>query len=255
MPTTQNKDNAYVLKVAKDLNVKFIRLWFTDILGFLKSVAITIEGLEEALEEGVGFDGSAIEGFTRIDESDMVAMPDPNTFSVLPWWPEENDVARMFCSPEGKALEIMQERNLLGRPLYVVASAEEFPEMENINRLAGGYVKVGRYYIRRFATTFEKDMVLLTQWLKMRGIESYYIQIYQDYYTVWYLEDQYDPSMQEALLLRFLPLGTGHGQEIGYFTPAFQSPEAHVWVYRFVPEGVPVRRINREGARHFGGHD
>lgn len=165
------------------------------------------------------------------------------------------DVARMFCSPEGKALEIMQERNLLGRPLYVVASAEEFPEMENINRLAGGYVKVGRYYIRRFATTFEKDMVLLTQWLKMRGIESYYIQIYQDYYTVWYLEDQYDPSMQEALLLRFLPLGTGHGQEIGYFTPAFQSPEAHVWVYRFVPEGVPVRRINREGARHFGGHD
>lgn len=164
------------------------------------------------------------------------------------------DVALMFCSPESKALEIVQKYNPLGRPLYVVASAEEFPDMENINRLAGGYVKVGRYYVRRFATTFEKDMVLLTQWLKLRGIESFYIQIYDDYYTVWYLEDQYDPAMQEALLLRFLPLSTGHGQEIGYFTPSFQSPEAHVWVYRFVPEGVPVRKINREGARHFGGH-
>src|SRR3989338_2403890 len=115
MPTTHTKDTAYVLKFAHDLNVKFIRLWFTDILGLLKSVAITIEGLEEALEEGVGFDGSAIEGFTRIDESDMVAMPDPNTFSVLPWRPEENAVARMFCDvllPGGKPFE--------GDPRYVL---------------------------------------------------------------------------------------------------------------------------------------
>src|SRR3989338_5669429 len=97
MPTTHTKDTAYVLKFAHDLNVKFIRLWFTDILGLLKSVAITIEELEEALEEGVGFDGSAIEGFTRIDESDMVARPDPNTFAVLPWGPEEDAAAQMIC--------------------------------------------------------------------------------------------------------------------------------------------------------------
>ena len=67
------KDKEYVLKLARDLRVKFIRLWFTDILGFLKSVAITVEELEEALEEGVGFDGSSIEGFARIEEGVFVA--------------------------------------------------------------------------------------------------------------------------------------------------------------------------------------
>jgi len=114
MPT-QAKDQAYVLKVAKDLDVKFIRLWFTDVLGFLKSVAITIEELEEALEEGIGFDGSSIEGFTRIDESDMIAMPDPSTFAILPWRPKENAVARMFCNillPGGRPFE--------GDPRYVL---------------------------------------------------------------------------------------------------------------------------------------
>ncbi len=87
----------YVLQQAREHDVKFIRLWFTDILGSLKSVAITVEELEEALEEGVGFDGSSIEGFARIDESDMIAMPDPTTFALLPWRPQEKRVARMFC--------------------------------------------------------------------------------------------------------------------------------------------------------------
>ncbi len=166
------------------------------------------------------------------------------------------DVAKMFCSPEAKALEIMARYNPMGRPLYVVASAEEFPEMENINRLADGYIKVRKHYIRRITTTVAKDMVILRRWLENRGLESYYIQVYDTYYTLWYLDDLDDPTMQEALLLRFLPLSTGHGQEIRYFTPAFQSPEAHVWVYRFVPEGVPVRKIRRrdEGMHHFGGH-
>ena len=99
----------YVLRAARDHNVKFIRLWFTDILGILKSVAITVEQLEEALEEGIGFDGSSIEGFARIDESDMIAMPDPNTFQLLPWRPREQEaVARMFCDilqPNGKHYE------------------------------------------------------------------------------------------------------------------------------------------------------
>ena len=88
----------YVLKTAKEHDVKFIRLWFSDILGMLKSFAITVEELEGALEEGMGFDGSSIEGFARIDESDMMALPDPNTFQLLPWRPtEHNAVARMFC--------------------------------------------------------------------------------------------------------------------------------------------------------------
>ena len=79
-----------VLELAKEHDVKFIRLWFTDILGMLKSFAITVEELEGALEEGMGFDGSSIEGFARIDESDMVAMPDPHTFQLLPWRPREH---------------------------------------------------------------------------------------------------------------------------------------------------------------------
>jgi glutamine synthetase len=100
----ETKDNDYVIKMVKERNVKFIRLWFTDILGFLKSFAITPDELEVALNEGMGFDGSSIEGFARIDESDMVAMPDPNTFTLLPWRPKENAVARMFCDvvePDG----------------------------------------------------------------------------------------------------------------------------------------------------------
>jgi len=101
----ETKDEEYVLKMAKEHDVKFVRLWFTDILGFLKSFAITVEELETALEEGMGFDGSSIEGFARIDESDMVAKPDPSTFTLLPWRPKEHRaVAKMFCDivePDG----------------------------------------------------------------------------------------------------------------------------------------------------------
>ena len=99
-----DKAKEQVLKMAKDNNVKFIRLWFTDILGVLKSFAITIDELETALDEGMGFDGSSIQGYARIDESDMVAKPDPKTFQLLPWRPKENAVARMFADilePDG----------------------------------------------------------------------------------------------------------------------------------------------------------
>jgi glutamine synthetase len=94
----QTKDAEYVLRTAKDQKVKFIRLWFTDVLGMLKSFAITSEELEEALAEGMGFDGSSIEGYARIEESDMIAKPDPGTFTILPFRPNEGAaVARMFC--------------------------------------------------------------------------------------------------------------------------------------------------------------
>ena len=94
---SRGEKSEQVLRVAREQNVKFIKLWFTDILGFLKSFAITVEELEGALEEGMGFDGSSIEGFARIDESDMVALPDPGTFKVLSWLSKEHAVARMFC--------------------------------------------------------------------------------------------------------------------------------------------------------------
>lgn len=100
-----DKDREFVLNQARELGVRFIRMWFTDILGFLKSFAISIEELENALYEGHLFDGAAIEGFARIEESDMFAHPDPTTFCVLPWRPQDGGaVARMFCDikdPDG----------------------------------------------------------------------------------------------------------------------------------------------------------
>ena len=87
----------YVLEEATRQDVKFIRLWFSDILGRLKGFAIKAADLADAMEHGVGFDGSAIEGFARSFENDMRAFPDPSTFSILPWRPRENAVAKMFC--------------------------------------------------------------------------------------------------------------------------------------------------------------
>jgi glutamine synthetase len=119
---TESKE--YVLKMAKENDVRFIRMWFTDILGMLKSFAISIDELEGALDEGMGFDGSSIEGFARIDESDMVAKPDPDTFQILPWRPlEHNAVARMFCDilkPGGEPFE-GDPRNVLKRNLKKAA--------------------------------------------------------------------------------------------------------------------------------------
>ncbi len=109
----------YVVNKAKEHDVKFIRLWFTDILGFLKSFAITATELELSLVDGQGFDGSSIQGFARIDESDMIALPDPSTFAILPWRPKEGGaVARMFCDilqPDGSPY--------VGDPRYVLRRA------------------------------------------------------------------------------------------------------------------------------------
>lgn len=87
----------YVLKTVEERGVRFVRLWFTDVLGFLKSFAITPAELETALEEGMTFDGSAIEGYSRVQESDMLAVPDATTFEILPWSDGDTPVARIFC--------------------------------------------------------------------------------------------------------------------------------------------------------------
>jgi len=106
---SRDEGKNYVLKTARDQDLKFMKLWFTDILGFLKSFTITYEELEGAIDEGMGFDGSSIEGFARIDESDMMALPDPETFRLLPWKTSEGKtVGRMFCDiyrPTGEPFE------------------------------------------------------------------------------------------------------------------------------------------------------
>ena len=109
MATSRNEACERVLKTVGDQDTRFIRLWFTDILGTLKNFAITRSELEAALDRGMGFDGSSIEGFARIDESDMVAMPDPDTFVAVPWRAQdERPVGRMFCDvlrPGGEPFE------------------------------------------------------------------------------------------------------------------------------------------------------
>lgn len=144
----------YVLQTVAKRGIRFVRLWFTDVQGFLKSVAISPAELEVALSEGMTFDGSAIDGYARVQEADMVARPDPSTFHIVPWR-DENDVARMFCDilrPDGTPFEgdprSVLRRNLrraadLGYSFYVGPEIEFFyfrdagPDPQVLDR--GGY--------------------------------------------------------------------------------------------------------------------
>src|SRR4029077_17763353 len=114
--TTAQEVKAFV----EERNIRFIRFWFTDVLGQLKSFSINREELDDAFGGGMGFDGSSITGFNPIEESDMIAMPDPSTFAILPWRPVEQGVGRMFCdvvTPERTPYE--------GDPRYVLRRALE----------------------------------------------------------------------------------------------------------------------------------
>ena len=155
MADATKKDIEWVLKQCKDMKVSFINLWFTDVLGMLKSFALTPGELEGALREGMGFDGSSIEGFARIEESDMIAVPDPQTLAILPWRPQDGAVARLICDlrlPGGKpypgdpryALRRMLERAAeKGYSFYVGPELEYFYLKDDSTRLEtldrGGY--------------------------------------------------------------------------------------------------------------------
>src|ERR1700735_1357593 len=109
-----------VISIVAERDIRFIRLWFTDVLGQLKSFSMNVTELTDAFEGGMGFDGSSITGFNPIEESDMIAIPDPTTFRMLPWRPEEQGVARMFCdiqTPERTPYE--------GDPRHVLRRAVE----------------------------------------------------------------------------------------------------------------------------------
>jgi glutamine synthetase len=132
-----DKQAEYVMRTVEERGIRFVRLWFTDVQGFLKSVSISPAELEVAFEEGMTFDGSAIDGYARVQEADMLARPDPATFQVLPWRPEQQ-VARMYCdivTPDGQAFEgdprHVLKRNLeraarLGYTFYVAPELEFF---------------------------------------------------------------------------------------------------------------------------------
>lgn len=143
-----DKQQEYVLRAIEERDIRFVRLWFTDVLGQLKSVAIAPAEVESAFEEGIGFDGSAIEGLTRVYESDMLLAPDPSTFQMLPWREGENGVARMFCdvlTPDGESVRT-DPRAVLERQIARVAEAGftcyVHPEIEFylVNRGADGRI-------------------------------------------------------------------------------------------------------------------
>jgi glutamine synthetase len=131
-----DKQAEFVLRTIEERDIRFVRLWFTDVLGTLKSVSIAPAELEGAFEEGIGFDGSAIEGFARVHESDMLAKPDPSTFAILPWRNEGPGVARLFCDilmPDGSP-SYADPRHVLKRTLTRAAdlgfSFYTHPEVE-----------------------------------------------------------------------------------------------------------------------------
>ncbi|MCC6236882.1 MAG: glutamine synthetase [Dehalococcoidia bacterium] len=142
----------HVIQQCRDLDVKFIRLWFTDIVGTLKSAAITVDELDHAFTDGASFDGASIEGFARSDEADMAAVPDPSTFQLLPWRPREQAVARMFCEvrlPSGEPFEgdprnvlksVVARAARLGFTFYVSPEIEffYFKDSEGTALLDGG---------------------------------------------------------------------------------------------------------------------
>lgn len=114
-----DRQQEFVLRTVEERDIRFIRLWFTDVLGVLKSVAVAPAELEQAFTEGIGFDGSSIEGLTRVYEADMIAKPDPTTFQVLPWRGERHGTGRMFCdilTPDGEP-SLADSRNVLKRTL------------------------------------------------------------------------------------------------------------------------------------------
>ncbi len=118
-----DKQRDFVLRTIEERGIKFVRLWFTDVVGTLKSVAIAPAEVEGAFAEGLGFDGSAIEGLTRSYEADMLAHPDPTTFQILPWRGEIDPTARMFCditTPDGQPA-MADPRNVLKRALAKAA--------------------------------------------------------------------------------------------------------------------------------------
>ncbi len=178
-----DRGKEWVLKECKDKGVEFIRLWFTDLLGMMKSFAITIEQLEEALDEGMGFDGSSITGYQDIQESDMIAMPDPSTFTLLPWRPSDKSVAKMFCdvlTPEGVPYvgdpryilkRQMKKAADMGYTFYVGPELEYFyfKDKHGTETLdEGGYFDLTPLDV---ATSLRRDTILV---LKQMGIQVEY---------------------------------------------------------------------------------
>lgn len=201
-----------VLELAKRNKVRFIRFWFSDLLGFLKSFAITMDEFENAITEGMGFDGSSIEGFARIDESDMIAMPDIDTFQILPWKTADNAVvARVFCdiyNPDGspyqgdprwvlkKNLERMQQ---MGFDHFYVGPELEYFYFKSANSNSNGQPEVldhGGYFELTpldVASDLRKETVLM--------LEDMGIKVEYTHHEVGPSQHEIDLRFNDALVM------------------------------------------------------
>lgn len=231
-----------VFKAVEEKNVRFVRLWFTDILGQLKSFAIPPRELEGAFEEGMGFDGSSIKGFARIDESDMIAKPDPATFQILPWRPRENAVARMFCDilqPDGTPYEgdprYILKRNLekvkkeYGYTFYVGPELEYFYLKNDKNPEVldeGGYFDLTTLDA---ASDLRRDTILM---LEAMGIE------------VEYSHHEVAPSQHE-IDLRYKDALTMADQVMTHRIVVKEIAQRHGFYATFMPK--PIFGVNGSG--------
>ncbi len=198
------RDRKDVMDLVKQYNVKFVRLWFTDIHGQLKSFAVPVAELEYAFNEGMGFDGSSIKGFARIDESDMIARPDPTTFVILPWRPKEKAVARMFCDiyePDGSPykgdprfiLKVnLEKAKQKGFTLYVGPELEYFyfkSEKDTQTLDEGGYFD----YPLDAAEDLRRDTIL--------ALETMGIQVEYSHHEVAHSQHEIDLRYADALTM------------------------------------------------------
>jgi len=240
MTVSNQRDAEYVLKQVRDKNIQFIRLWFTDVLGVLKSFAISPAELELAFEEGMGFDGSSIEGFTRIEESDMVAKPDPTTFTLLPW-SKDVKVARMFCDiqlPDGSPFDgdprYILKRNLeraaeMGYTMYVGPELEYFYFKDSNGTEVldkGGYFDLTPLDL---ATPFRRDTIFA---LESMGI------------TVEYSHHEVAPSQHE-IDLRYADALTMADNVMAYRLAVKEIAQEHGIYATFMPK--PIYSENGSG--------
>src|SRR4029079_8658922 len=237
---SMSNEAEFVLRTVEERGIRFIRLWFTDVLGFLKSFAITPAELGGALTEGMGFDGSSIEGFSRIQESDMIARPDPSTFQMIPWQ-SEREVARMFCDiedPDGTPFD-GDPRNVLKRQLaraadlgftfYVGPELEYFyfrscAEPEFLDR--GGYFDLTPLDV---ATDYRKRAV---EYLEGMGI------------PVEYVHHEVAPSQHE-IDLRYTDALTMADSVMAYRLTVKEAAQEFGVYATFMPK--PVAGVNGSG--------
>lgn len=186
-----------------DQNVEFIHLWFTDVLGFLKTFVITVDELETAMTEGMGFDGSSIQGFARIQESDMVALPDPTTLQILPWRQEGQPVATMFCDivrPDGSPYE--------GDPRYVLKRNLKRASDRGLTFYVGPELEY--YYLKNdtdpevvdHGTYFDqttRDLAVDLRNQTVRTLKSFGIQVEYSHHEVGPSQHEIDLRYNEAL--------------------------------------------------------